>query len=281
MSATTPPLRNRIRRFESSRGFTLIELLVVIAIIAILIALLLPAVQQAREAARRSQCKNNMKQIGLAMHNYVDNCKLLPPGSVLNVAETANRISAFAMILPYLDQANLYQKWDFNVNVDHANNKVARETKLPIYFCPTDTRTAYMDANQGSFGDYSMNAGSGNTNTADRTLWKGAVFNRNSNFSFRDITDGMSNTFLVGEQWTLSSNGAVYRWGFNSARNTTTKMKQKVTCTDNDCNFGSQHHQGTHFIFADGSVQFISENINLTTYQNLSDRNDGNVIGEW
>ena len=129
-----------IRLNRKSRGFTLIELLVVIAIIAILIALLLPAVQQAREAARRTQCKNNLKQLGLAIHNYHDTYSCLP---IADVNGSANPVSAHARLLPYIEQSALFSLVDFNVPYDHINNLVPRNTELPAFRCPSDpTQTA-------------------------------------------------------------------------------------------------------------------------------------------
>ena len=117
-----------------NRGFTLIELLVVIAIIAILIALLLPAVQQAREAARRSQCKNNLKQLGLATHNYHDSHNVFP----ISHGDTGNSFGWRAMILPYVDQSPLYNKINFNGNIVDAGNLEIAQTPLGLFHCPSD-----------------------------------------------------------------------------------------------------------------------------------------------
>ncbi|GAF96685.1 unnamed protein product [marine sediment metagenome] len=131
-------------------GFTLIELLVVIAIIAILIALLLPAVQQAREAARRTQCRNNLKQIGLAMHNYHETFFRFPPGWVLDTTTLHNGFAWSTLILPYLDQAALFNKFDFDYDVDDGTNNgdgtiwFASEILL-AYHCPSDTGKKQSD----------------------------------------------------------------------------------------------------------------------------------------
>jgi prepilin-type N-terminal cleavage/methylation domain-containing protein len=136
-----------LSRYSRHRGFTLIELLVVIAIIAVLIALLLPAVQQAREAARRTQCKNNIKQIMLAVHNYHDVHSVLPTGATAPIPASGGA-SAYTFILPYLDQANVYNMLDFNVGDMYADavtppatkpNHVAGKTVIPPYICPTSS----------------------------------------------------------------------------------------------------------------------------------------------
>ncbi len=134
------PFRSPLR----CRGFTLIELLVVIAIIAILIALLLPAVQRAREAARRTQCKNNLKQLGLAIHNYHDTHRCFPPNGVGNI-QNSNTWSAQAFILPFLEGSTLYNKIDFNVGYAHNNNTGVtpgslhvKAMRIPVLLCPSD-----------------------------------------------------------------------------------------------------------------------------------------------
>ena len=124
------------------RGFTLIELLVVIAIIAILIALLLPAVQQAREAARRTQCRNHLKQIGLALHNYLDVYTVFPPSSVSDISThntTGGEWSVHARILPYIEEANLYNQADLSLDYgDPANAGIATQ-RIGAYICPSVT----------------------------------------------------------------------------------------------------------------------------------------------
>ena len=185
------------------RGFTLIELLVVIAIIAILIALLLPAVQQAREAARRTQCKNNLKQIGLALHNYESTHTILPAGTFNTIAGTggiSNDSSPHPMILPYFEQSAAYNLFDFNVNINtHANNLQARQQKLPVLSCPSHpTSPGFVISGQCPSGcgmtNYVQSLGN-NANYASNN----GPFGRRYGARFRDFVDGMSNTAMFGE----------------------------------------------------------------------------------
>jgi len=186
-------------------GFTLIELLVVIAIIAILIALLLPAVQQAREAARRTQCKNHLKQLGLAMHNYHDTHGLFPLGnapSMVNLGGGASGgnlnpyygFSAQALMLPFLDQGPLYQQFDFNTIVLTGNNNTLRQTKIAAFLCPSDGR--WNGAEAGN--NYVVSGGPSvwwNVASGDQI----GVFNFRRSVSFGDLTDGSSNIVAASE----------------------------------------------------------------------------------
>lgn len=190
------------------RGFTLIELLVVIAIIAILIALLLPAVQQAREAARRSQCKNNMKQLGLAMHNYHDAHRAMPPGRlVTTVSGQGHCFSAYAHLLPFLDQANIYQAIDFNSNPDiiPGNNALATSQNLPVLLCPSDQFIVL----QAGFGVHNYPLSTGNTYPLSPRNGKkvNGIFFENSAVKMSDITDGTSQTACISETVKSTLNG--------------------------------------------------------------------------
>ena len=193
--------------FNRSRGFTLIELLVVIAIIAVLIALLLPAVQQAREAARRTQCKNNLKQLGLAIHNYHDTHSCLP---IADVSGAVNPVSAHARLLPYIDQTNLYNLIDFNVPYDHVNNVTARSKEVPAFRCPSDPTP--LPASIGGRNNYYWNAGSGIVMYASGATGQpptnGIIFH-NKPFRFADITDGLSNTGAMAEKLTGDGSNGV------------------------------------------------------------------------
>jgi prepilin-type N-terminal cleavage/methylation domain-containing protein len=183
------------------RAFTLIELLVVIAIIAILIALLLPAVQQAREASRRTQCKNHLKQFGLAFHNYHDAHGAFP------MANGGNRFSPHAAILPYLDQGPLYNQIDFNVRPNHANNDAVREVTPPTFRCPSDIDG--LPGNLGGRNNYWTNVGTSVLNSLPSTdpshpnygkpPQNGALVTGKCH-RFRDIVDGTSSTVLMSEK---------------------------------------------------------------------------------
>ncbi len=189
------------------RAFTLIELLVVIAIIAVLIALLLPAVQQAREAARRAQCKNNLKQLGLALHNYHDSHSVLPPGRlVTQVDGSGHCFAAYAHLLPFLDQAPLYNQIDFNSNPDVGfANAIPVSTNLPVLLCPSDPfiilQPATATAPASAVHNYPLNTGTTHpisTRNASGTPVTG-IFFENSCVRFRDVTDGLSNTVCISE----------------------------------------------------------------------------------
>jgi prepilin-type N-terminal cleavage/methylation domain-containing protein/prepilin-type processing-associated H-X9-DG protein len=315
---------------RSRRAFTLIELLVVIAIIAVLIALLLPAVQQAREAARRTQCKNNLKQLGLALHNYHDTANKFPSGYVqvdLANPNTHLRHGWGAMILPYLDQAPLYATLQFSVD-----GPLAEWSKeLPAWKCPSDPDTlglaSWDSATAGSCSGTPVNPlGAPCANSVDQAgctanlgcTWtpststsnafaakasyvatygeaalsstvKGkGVFFGNSGVGIRDMTDGTSNTFVTGERdmkfgqavwagvhYTTSSGGNVGNGKFVLGDTVVGPNARVAT------GFGSRHTGGCHILMGDGAVRFISENVNLATWQMLSQVSDGGVAGEF
>lgn len=185
-----------MRRFfpgKPGRGFTLIELLVVIAIIAVLIALLLPAVQQAREAARRTQCRNNIKQIGLALHNYESSHSVFPPGAMGFPLVWGPH----AHLLPYLDQANLKNLIDPNKSPTDPANDANTRVSLPVYLCPSDSGS--IPGNLYGPTNYGFNTGSGTVNFGNTRTGGDGVFYVFSSHRFRDFTDGVSNTAAVSE----------------------------------------------------------------------------------
>jgi prepilin-type N-terminal cleavage/methylation domain-containing protein/prepilin-type processing-associated H-X9-DG protein len=190
-------------------GFTLIELLVVIAIISVLIALLLPAVQSAREAARRMQCVNNEKQIGLALHNYSESREALPGADmVFNLTE----LSALANVLPFLEQSSVYNSINFNFSYQELHNETAMMTAISGFICPSDLPDPIPSL--GGQTNYMANMGSG-------IVWQAAigpnaglpqpngVFYGNSATTFAAITDGLSNTSFFSERVLADGNNAI------------------------------------------------------------------------
>lgn len=214
MNQRTWLLRNSAKSEARGSGFTLIELLVVIAIIAILIALLLPAVQQAREAARRSQCKNNLKQLGVALHNYMDTHRVFPPGYVQAPPTTHNQSTWILQLFPYIDQAVLYNKANLNLNFGSTStsspNFIVTSTPVTSLICPSDVTNNVLAFGTYARGNYGANNGIGPLLNFDNTTsppWspnptiraKVGPFECNSRVASQDFTDGMSNTILIGE----------------------------------------------------------------------------------
>lgn len=196
------------------RGFTLIELLVVIAIIAVLVALLLPAVQQAREAARRAQCRNNMKQVGLALQNYQETTTRFPPISVLPATVTFEPYSAQARLLPYIDGANLADLIDWDKNTAFTASPLAAKTRVAIYMCPSEIndRPRQTPTMQHYPLNYSFNEGTWFIfDPVTRAVGDGA-FAPNRAYAPRDFTDGMSNTLGAAETKAFQPNW----WDSNS-----------------------------------------------------------------
>jgi prepilin-type N-terminal cleavage/methylation domain-containing protein len=305
------------------RAFTLIELLVVIAIIAVLIALLLPAVQQAREAARRSQCKNNLKQMGLALHNYHDTHRLFTYGEMNGIGQvgvanmtngTLMNQNGLVMLLPFIDQAPLYNTLNFSLPFgDYQNGSAttivlsaahlaAKAMKMTAFTCPSDNGPQFEPVDGPNYGcsdsgiSYRSSYHLSVNETHQLRSWTifghraRTAFGGNSNSSTRDFTDGTSNSILVGETVFECNSGKISPWfcvqhagtGFNILQGIN-KWQAGVPMKLNqyNTNASSMHVGGCHVLLADGAVRFVSENTNLTTLQYLAWIADGNVLGEF
>ncbi|MCA9110476.1 MAG: DUF1559 domain-containing protein, partial [Planctomycetaceae bacterium] len=326
---------------------TLIELLVVIAIIAILIALLLPAVQQAREAARRTQCKNNLKQIGLALHNYLDTYTRFPPSFVADGDGSVNPTgggewSVQARILPYIEQANLANLADLSFSYEDPTNDGVAPTRVDTYLCPSEVKDRTRLDGTGNAEHYPLSYG---FNGGVWNVWDIATYNPgngafapNVGFRMQDFTDGSTNTIgfsevkaftpynrdgafgtatipgtaaevetLIGmggdnkpdsghTEWV---DGRVHQTGFTATLPPNTQVLVPMGETeegdytscreDKTCNAPtyaavtsrSWHVNIVNSLLMDGSVRSISENIDLQTWRNLAERNDGQVLGEF
>ncbi|MBM80464.1 MAG: prepilin-type cleavage/methylation domain-containing protein [Planctomycetaceae bacterium] len=296
---------------RQKRGFTLIELLVVIAIIAVIVALLLPAVQAAREAARRMACKNNLKQIGLALHNYESAYRMYPPGYIhkFGTPGAANELANHAglawgaMLLPQLDQSPLYEQLNAEVPIWDAVNLQARETKLPLFLCPTDvysgTKWVVRDDTVTPVEQYGGSSYAANWGPSDALInldatpeQSAGVFYRNSSTRVKNISDGLSNTLAVGERTngpipgTASPGGHTY---FETAwpaavRDVTnfaddhghmvlfeTQFLPNADGID-DKGLSAPHDAVCQFTMCDGSVRAINTKIDLQVFQAISTR---------
>jgi prepilin-type N-terminal cleavage/methylation domain-containing protein len=284
------------------RAFTLVELLVVIAIIGVLVALLLPAVQQARESSRRIQCGNHLKQVGLAVHGFNDVYNTIPY-SRLDTRETWA-----VLLLPYLEQANLFNQWVMTKSYYDQVPEV-RETTLKVYTCPTrrspPKKSLAGDVHQngtlphvpGAVGDYTANSGTpaGQGDYYENGTFSGTLYTQltaaNGVFWYKGpypmrmsmITDGISNTLFIGEKHVgvknLNMEGSIYNGdhgnSFKKAGTGAPLVKNPQAASGN---FGSWHPGVCQFVLGDGSVRTIRNEIDLTTLGYMAHRFDGNAI---
>ena len=285
-------------------GFTLIELLVVIAIIGLLVALLLPAVQQAREAARRTQCKNHLKQIGLALQNYHDIHLTFAPGYVSQFDSSGNDTGPgwgwAAFILPQIEQQNISDRIQFNQRIEDSANSTIRLVRIDSYFCPSDSASQTWTAKkydlsgnpQATICDVSSANYVAVYGTTEPGVDGDGVFFRNSRTRMADIIDGTSSTLMVGER-SFRLGPATWAGVITSANlfplpgspsppvlNNPSGMTLGHTGDGNGPNgstsyvnqFYSQHPGGVHFLFCDGHVGYLNSSMNYNTYLSLTTR---------
>lgn len=348
-----------MKRIRGASGFTLVELLVVIAIIGILVGLLLPAVQQIREAARRTQCLNNLKQIVLASHNYESAYKRFPDGLYQNSGRNAagNPIAPYwgwtvwVQMLPYVEQQSTYDSWNFKDTFNDARSNTympgttaigvtsPTASNIPIYLCPSDvydgqpenltySATGYAVGWHG-LTSYLACCGTYSTYFGDIGMQANGLYYMtgpnskpftNQNFlepnarpaKHGDVQDGLSNTIAFGERfhfdpdfdrilfnspslysrypirqwgvwgWTGGGNGTTHTFGSTmmpiNYKTPSNAPASFVSVNQRMSAFGSGHRPGSNFAFADGSTRFISETIDMVTYQALSTRDGAEVI---
>ncbi|HUY90115.1 MAG TPA: DUF1559 domain-containing protein [Pirellulales bacterium] len=308
------PHAHRLRPKKTSepcfvRGFTIIELLVVIAIIGLLMALLLPAVQAAREAARRAECVNHLKQMGIALQNYHDIQRALPPGYISAFTSTGDDTGPgwgwASLLLPQLEQTPAFNVIQFVLPIEAPANAQARLFEFPVYLCPSDsTAVAWWawtrDPSTGAPIAHICQVGPSNYvgmyGDSEPGVDGNGLFFRNSSIRLRDITDGLSQTIAVGERshdfgeatWVGSVTGAVLfpsdtnGIGFTRAENSTGMVLGHAGegfgpgDPNADVNqFYSRHGRGVNFLFADGHVSYLPVSTDYRSYLAMSTRAGG------
>lgn len=313
-----------MKQTSRHNGFTLIELLVVIAIIAVLIALLLPAVQQAREAARRTQCRNNLKQIGLAFHNYHDTSNTFPLSGGWTDKGCWMMRGWSTRVLPQLEQASMFNQWDINLSEFQGTNRSLFATPVPAFVCPS---TPQSNPAQLEIPDWICGWDEGPQVTLARVDYltphegtdrdgaydpigpvRTGVMEMESNKRIRDVTDGTSNVVMLAEcaglpmiyrknqpfptsPDTIDTNnyighvGGANRlelWGWDPTGTVWTGGNGIFNRTNAwGSNIFSFHSGGAMIGLCDGSVRFVSENVDAHTIRLLIDIQDGEVLGEF
>lgn len=273
-------------------GFTLVELLVVIAIIGILVSLLLPAVQAAREAARRTQCQNNLRQYGVAIHNYFGTNEILPTGN------TAGKMWTFqSRILPFMEQNNIYHLIDYKYPgtcFDYGGSRQAinpatdpGNQMVPVDICPSDPLGGQISqTNAAVIGMHGCTEYLGVMGTSSTS--NDGTFYSDSRIGLQNLKDGTSNTIIMGERgipkdlyWGWTYCGAGYDGTGDGDNQCSTKFAFSPGKDDgaHNLHFWSYHTGGGYFLFGDTSITFLNYNINFATYQALSTRAGDETVG--
>lgn len=310
-----------VRRRKLVSGFTLVELLVVIAIIGILVGLLLPAVQAAREAARRMQCTNNMRQLALAVSNYESSHRRLPSGWADVRGSKVPGWSWGAGLMPFMESGNLYDQIDFRNAITHSTNLPLITTSVPTFICPSDPGTQIFEIGAAEHDDHdhdhdhdhfgsSSGARSnlgifshvhhadeghklfpiakanylgvfGSLEIHDSPYNGNGLFYGNSRVRFGDVSDGLSNTFMIGERDNRRG-GSIWHGYISDASDPAARFLGSADHTPNHRSghfedFASRHTGGVNFVLGDCSTHFISDGIDERVYQALATRNGGEV----
>jgi prepilin-type N-terminal cleavage/methylation domain-containing protein len=303
-----------MQTFLRKRGFTLVELLVVIAIIGILVALLLPAIQAAREAARRAQCTSNLKQLGLGLHNYHDTLGCFPPGmTYYSNTNLSDKFTWPAFLFPYIEQTAAYEQINWNHNM---GNGVAGDLNcasmgliLPVFQCPSDGKSDFGAACRVR-NSYVANAGIGYLRWEYPPTQKKGVFQQNRTLKISDITDGTVNTVGISEIIKVqTSNDFRGTWSYCEGclyqhdRTPNTRIPDEIRtsfctspqdpvapCTGTFAAYNnrvqvisarSRHPGGVQVLLMDGAVRFVSESIALDTWQALGTTGGYEVLSQF
>jgi prepilin-type N-terminal cleavage/methylation domain-containing protein/prepilin-type processing-associated H-X9-DG protein len=284
-------LLNPLSSLSSRRSaFTLVELLVVIAIIGILVGLLLPAVQAAREAARRCQCTNNMAQLGIAVHNHEFAREHLPSGVInpsgpIRNEQIGQHVSWIVQILPYIEQQVAYDKFDQTAGTYAPANQRVRQQLIRALICPSSSLSLDREIPPSNY------AGCHHHAETPIDIENTGVLFLNSRLRFNQIKDGSSQTILVGELlprkdglgWASGTSATLRNTGSFEAYESIQANRTNVMPSASTGNlfvggFGSEHTGGANFGFADGSVRYLSRNINEAVYGRLGNRADGELL---
>jgi prepilin-type N-terminal cleavage/methylation domain-containing protein len=272
-------------------GFTLVELLVVIAVIAILVLLLLPAINAAREAARRSTCAQNLRQIGLALHAHESARRVLPPGWSADVPDGVPGWGWGSTLLPFLEEQRFYKEgMRIDLPISDPANQLARERFLPVFSCPSDpSETVFTLVDDSAVAMFPVARANfagvyGAGEVEDDPSNGDGVFFHNSRIRLRDITDGLSKTLFVGER---SSRLGESVW-IGMVAGADEAMGRVVGSADHPPNdihghfedFSSHHPQGAHFLMGDGGVRLITDDVDEAVYQAAATRAEGEPMGE-